>query len=311
MQIDKAHHLNVILHDKQEAFISPSKIPVKKSRKMKAKGVKIKRPHPEIVIDKEAGLVFNSEAELYEHFQPQVEALEKEYHDHVKDDDISDAEVEALADILDLTLDEPAEIWYDDKTFSQFPIFHFIRPVEELNGFHVVVAYVSSEDEPTFIFLHFVTRDLEMVARFRRGDLIYDRAFEEVGFGAIEGDSLSEGDPMSVGLFISMLKVRAESDIAFDKFKALGEECREETIERADEIWRNHDMDGNVLVTFIKEFPDHLIKDLNYIAIAQEDSGSQMHSLLFSFPTNDEHLVDRYRHGENLQAEEVSQESSH
>lgn len=32
---------------------------------------------------------------------------------------------------------------------------------------------------------------------------------------------------------------------------------------------------------------------------------------MFSFPTNDESLVDRYRHGENLHAEEVVQESSH
>lgn len=278
---------------------------------MKAKGVRIKRAKPQIVIDKEAGLVFNSETELYDHFHEQVESLEKEYNDNVKADDIAPDEIQDLGDILDQTLDEPAEIWYDEATFKQNAIFHFIRPVEEHNAYHVAVAYVSSEDEPTFIFLHFITRDLEMVARFRRGDLIYDRAFEEVGFGAIDGDSLSEGDPMSVGLFISMLKVRAETDVPFEKFRDLGKECREETIEHADEIWRNHDMHGNTLVTFIKEFHDHEIKDLKYLAVAQEDGNSQTHTLLFSFPTNDEHLVDRYRHGENLQADEVSQESSH
>jgi hypothetical protein len=36
-----------------------------------------------------------------------------------------------------------------------------------------------------------------------------------------------------------------------------------------------------------------------------------VHSLLFSFPTSDTYLLDRYRQGENLQAEEVVQESSH
>ena len=35
-----------------------------------------------------------------------------------------------------------------------------------------------------------MTRDLDLVGHYRRGDLVYDKAFEEVGFGALEGDSL-------------------------------------------------------------------------------------------------------------------------
>ena len=48
-----------------------------------------------------------------------------------------------------------------------------------------------------------------------------------------------------------------------------------------------------------------------YISVTLEDSGTNSHALLFSFPTNDESLVERYRHRENLQADEVIQESSH
>jgi hypothetical protein len=152
---------------------------------------------------------------------------------------------------------------------------------------------------------------LDLIGHYRRGDLVYDRAFEEVGFGALEGDSLAEGDPMAIGLFLSMLKLRSEGDVAFEKFQELGAECREETIETADEIWRSNDLQGNTLVTFIKEFPDHGIKDLTYVAVTQEDTENSVHSLLFSFPTTDSNLVDRYRHGENLQTDDVSQESSH
>jgi hypothetical protein len=278
---------------------------------MKAKGVRIRRKLPEIVIDRQAGLVFNNEKELYDHFKPQIEALEKEHQSWRRADDLSDEDSQNLGDQLDLTLDEPAEIWYDEKTFPDFPIFHFLRPIDEANAFHVAVTYVSSDDEPTFIFLHFVTRDLELASRYRRGDLVYDRAFEEVGFGALEGDSLSEGDPMAIGLFISMLKLRGDTDVPFEKFQPVGQECREETIENADEIWRTNDLNGNTLVTFIKEFPDHEIRDLSYVAVTQEDEQSSVHSLLFSFPTTDSNLLDRYRHGENLQADEVSQESSH
>jgi hypothetical protein len=42
-----------------------------------------------------------------------------------------------------------------------------------------------------------------------------------------------------------------------------------------------------------------------------EDTPSSSHALLFSFPTTDENLIGRYRHGENMQAEEVVQEASH
>lgn len=271
----------------------------------------MRRRRPEIVIDRDAGLVFHSEKDLYAFFDPQISQLEEEYQKLAPANDIDEDEVGDTGEILDTTLDEPAEIWHDDKTFKDYPIFHFIRPVEELNAFHVAVTYVSSDDEPTFIFLHFITRDLDLVGKYRRGDLVYDRTFEEVGFGALEGDALSEGDPMAMGLFLSMLKLRAETDVAFDQFQKVGEECREETIEAADEIWRSNDLRGNTLVTFIKEFPDHELKDLTYVAVTQEDESNQVHALLFSFPTTDSTLVDRYRHGDNLQAEEVSQESSH
>ncbi len=294
--------------------MAKSKVPSRKPKAVKNKKLRLRRKknQPEqIVIDRELGLIFNSEEELYTHFKTQIDQLEQEYESVHTQDDFKDEEILDLETQLDKTLDEPAEIWHDDKTFKEFPIFHFIRPIDDMNAFHVAVTYVSSDDEPTFIFFHFLTRDLHLVEKFRRGDLVYDRAFEEVGFGAIEGDSLSEGDPLSIGLFIAMLKVRGETDIPYEKFQELGAELREETIEHADEIWRAADMNGHNVVNFIKEYPDHIIPNLYYVGSTLEDASSQMHTLLFSFPTNDESLVDRYRQGDNLQAEEVVQESSH
>lgn len=287
----------------------------KGSAKARARSRKKIRPRKssksEIVIDRSAGMVFKDEKELLEFFRSQIEKLETDHQEWVKKNVEMTGLVDSVETELDLTLEEPQEIWHDPKTFAEFPIFHFIRPIEDVEAFQVVTTYVSAEDEPTFIFLHFVTKNLDLVNRYRRGELIYDRAFEEVGFGALEGDALSEGDPLAMGLFISMLKVRAEKDLAYEKFQDLGGEFREETIENADEIWRHADLTGNQIVTFIKEFSDHDIRDVHYIAVTQEDPVSKVHSLLFSFPTSDLSLVDRYRHGENLQAEEVTQESSH
>ena len=294
--------------------MSRTKVPSHKPRPVKKRNLRLRRSKTapaKIVIDEAQGLVFSSEKDLFAHFNKQIEALDAEYLAAKPAEDIDEATVPNLEDELDHTLDEPAEIWHDAVTFKEFPIFHFIRPLESVSAYHVAVAYVSSEDEPTFIFLHFVTRSLTLVEHFRRGDLVYDRAFEEIGFGAIDGDALSEGDPLAMGLFISMLKVRADKDVPYEKFQELGNGLREDTIENADEIWRNIDLNGNQLVTFIKEAPDHDIKDLYYVVVTQQDPTTNVHSLLFSFPTTDSSLVDRYRHGENLQADEVVQESSH
>lgn len=296
---------------------SRSRVRSKKPKALKKKGLglRAKGKNPEIVIDRKSNLVFKTEKELFAFFQPQIDILEDEYDEWSKaeglDQEIANTKGFSVEDELERSLEEPQEIWHDPKTFKEFPIFHFIRPIEEIDCFHVTITYISSDDEPTFIFLHFFTRDLELIARYRRGELIYDRAFEEVGFGALEGDSLSEGDPLAMGLFISMLKVRSDKDVPHDEFPAMGEQFREETIEQADEIWKHTDISGNHIVTFIKEFPDSGVPELNYIAVTQEDPNSKVHSLLFSFPTSDSSLIDRYRQGENLQAEEVVQESSH
>ncbi len=298
----------------KEYLIAKSKYsPKKGDKKVKVK-VKVKQSkpkEPEIVIDRDAGLVFQSEKQMFAFFEPQIQQVEKEFLALKKKDDIAEDEIKDIESELDLTLEHPAEIWYDEKTLKEYPIFHFIRPLDNYDCFHIACAYVSSEDEPTFVFLHFVTKDLQLLDQYRRGDLVYDRAFEEIEFGMLEGDALSEGDPIAMGLFLAMLKIRGDKDIPFDKFKELGAIHREETIEQADEIWRNNDMRGNTFVTFIKEFSDIEVKDLFYVAITHEDSNTNVHSLMFSFPTNDETLVDRYRHGENLQADEVVQESSH
>ena len=293
--------------------MAKSKVNTKKPKSLKKKGLRIRRKtKPEsIVIDQDAGMVFSSETELLKFFKPQIEFLEKEYYKIHPNGDDAENKIDDIEDELELTLDEPTEIWHDRHTFKEFPIFYFFRDIEGSDSVHIGLCYVNRADEPTFVFLHFITANEKTMDYYRRGELVYDRSFEEVEFGAIEGDALTEGDPLAIGLFISMLKVRSEKDLSQDKFKDIGYELREATIEEADEIWRNTDLNGNLLVTFIRSFPEHETSDMHYIAVTQEDPNSHVHSLLFSFPTSDPTLVDRYRRGENLQAEEVVQESSH
>ena len=265
-----------------------------------------------IVIDEPRGLVFSTEDELYDHFLPQIQALEKEYFSSRNNDDIQEKEFVRYEELLNQVLDDPDEIWEDATTIHGFRVRtyvgHYTSPEAE-SVYYVALAYATKE-VPSFVYLHFPSHDLALVDNFRRGNLIYDRVLKEVENGAVEGDALSEGDDLAVGLYRAMLTLRSDKDIGEPKFKKY-ETLRETTIEDADEIWRSVDLAGNILVTFIKDFPDEGREGLNYVVVTIEDTPSSSHALLFSFPTCDVNLIDRYRHGENLQAEEVVQEASH
>ena len=264
----------------------------------------------QIVIDEAHGLVFQSEDELYDHFLPQIQSLEKEYFSMRSNDDIQEKDFAEYEGLLNQVLDDPDEIWEDATSIHGFKVRtyvgHFTSGDESI--YYVALAYATG-DVPSFVFLHYPSHDLDLVDRFRRGNLIYDRVIKEVSKGAVEGDALSEGDDLAVGLYRAMLSLRGDKDVPEADFKSF-EKNRETAIEEAEEIWRSVDLSGNVLVTFIRDFPDDK-PDLHYVVVTIEDTASSSHALLFSFPTTDLNLVDRYRHGENLQAEEVVQEASH
>jgi hypothetical protein len=277
----------------------------------KRKPARKTRLHQPIIIDEAKGLVFETEEDLYQHFHPQIQALEKEYIRTRASSDIPDKEFSHYEPLLSKVLDDPDEVWEDNRTVAGQTVYNYVGHYlyEDKPVYYVAVAHLT-DDTPSFIYLHFPSTNLTLIERFRRGQLVYDRVIKEVEKGAVEGDALSEGDDLAVGLYKAMLKLRGDKDIAEDDFKNY-ENYREETIEEADEIWRTTDLSGNVLVSFIKDCADPESLDLHYIVVTIEDTPSNSHALLFSFPTRDRNLVDRYRHGENLHAEEITQEASH
>jgi phage-Barnase-EndoU-ColicinE5/D-RelE like nuclease2 len=259
-----------------------------------------------IVIDESEGLVFQSEQELYSHFEEEIQVLENEFFALRGKEDINEHEFSHYDGQLERLLDDPDEVWEDKETLTGKRMFIYIRGFDK-DLQHVAACYLT-ESTPSFVYLHFPTNDLDLVERYRRGQLVFERSQSDVALGAIDGDALHEGDDLAEGLYKAMLLLRSDKDLPEDEFHGYSD-CREVTLEDADEIWRSSDSLGNVLVSFIKEFGDD--DEFMYIVVTVEDAPSGSHALLFSFPTRDKGLVDRYRHGENLQAEEVVQESSH
>ena len=277
-----------------------------------------------IVIDESEGLVFSSEEELYNHFVKEISSLEQEFFKLRRESmDISEDDFSRFEKNLSPTLEDPDEVWEDKESIPGKVLMIYLKEFpEQIAGedgelpkkddflFHVAICYLTA-NVPSFVYLHFPSKDIDLVEQYCRGELVYDRSLRDVPAGAIEGDALAEGDDLATGLYDSMLKVRAEKDIEEEEFAEYAH-LREESVEEADEIWRAADSMGNILVTFVKECPDELEdEDLWYVVVTVEDQPSSSHALLFSFPTTDRSLVDRYRHGENLQADEVVQESSH
>ena len=267
-----------------------------------------------IIIDEKQGLIFENEKTMFGYFSVAIKDYENKYQSLYQEKlDFSVDEQTELEYLLEDTLDDPDEIWVDEGSFEDLKVHTLIKTIETVqHTFHyVAVVYINTEENyPTFVFMHFPTKNLEMLESFREVEIVFHRKLEAIEFAAIDGDSLLEGDYLAIGLLEAMIKIRSEKDIATDKFQDYAE-LRESTIDAPDEIWRKVDSTGHVLVSFVKEFPDQGVEDLHYLVITEEDSESQINTLLFSFPTNDITLVDRYRQGENLEAEEVSTESSH
>lgn len=292
-----------------------------KSAKKKMTGENIVLKEEPIIIDQSAGLVFSSEKDLYEHFLGHIEELEKEFFSSRSADDIPEKDFVDFEKSLTVTLEDPDEVWEDDQTIPEQFLYIYIRNMNAHEGeevdeedraealYHIAICYVT-EDMPSFVYLHFPTNDLELVKSYRRGEHIFDRSMRDVPLGALDGDALNEGDELAYGLYDAMLMLRSENDIPENRFPEFYE-LREPAIEEADEIWRSADSMGNILVSFVREFDSPEYENLYYIVVTIEDSPSNSHALLFSFPTTDQTLVGRYRHGENLQAEEVVQEASH
>jgi hypothetical protein len=265
----------------------------------------------DIIIDEEKGLSFKSEEELYQFFQPHIEKLEVEYEKFYRPNkDFQQDSYEEYEDQLLELLSEPDQIYEDEYRLPGFPIKQYVKQFDhpETGVYHYVALVYLAVDTPTFVFLHFPTKDPQLLNNYTKGQLFYDK--EKGELEVEEVDALTEGDELAVGLYNAMLTLRSDTDIPTYNFQDYMH-MRSEAIEEADEIWRTTDYQGNVLVNFIKDFTESEDK-LYYISVAVEDSASDSHFLLFSFPTKDDSLIDRYRHGENLQDDEpMSDDENH
>ncbi len=269
------------------------------------------KPTKNIIIDD--GLSFSGEDELLAYFKEEIIYFEEEYKKVKSKLDIEEQDLSELEHFLDNTLESPDEVWLDDSSLSGKIFYNHLKKIihKDTELFYVAITYHDAKDDPTFIYFHLATVSEKIYKKYRRGERIYHHSLKDVQEGILDGDALSEGEPVALGLYKAMMTLRGDEDIPEADFKKYAD-LREKTIYEPDEIWKNKDHPPESFVYFIREFNDiDGIKDLYYVVATIEEEEADSHALLFSFPTKDSSLLSRYRQGENLTTEEVEQESSH
>jgi hypothetical protein len=270
---------------------------------------KLKKTETEFfVVDENKKLTFKSEEEVLLHFRDHIEVLEDELVAHKKDTDVESDVLSRLPNCLELTLGDPKEVWLDRSTLPEVALRIYFRDFElDKKKICVLALAYTSQGKPTFIYLYFPTQDEELIERYRRGLLIFKGSLEKTLFTS--GDALSEGDILAGGLYDAMTKVRSSHDIPEEDFSSYID-YRDVALETPDEVYRYTDSRGHVIVHFIKEFSKQ-DQHFFYLVVTSEENLSESHFLLFSFPTKDASLVDRFRHGESLHTDDFVKADSH
>lgn len=211
--------------------------------------------------------------------------------------DVSESDFPAYESYAPLCLADPDEIWVDTTELGEQITIFLANFTNEGGKFTYLVMGFCMDLEPTYILLSFPTRDKKLVEEFRRGERVERLpASEELAEPEVS-PMLSEDFLARQGNAIEeeMLRHRSKNDIPAEDFEEYGHYL-EQTIENPDEVWELQDDSGSTLLTLIAQQEESLF----YLVICTSEQGSEGQEswrVIYSFPTNDQALVQRYRRG--------------
>ncbi|MEW6055971.1 MAG: hypothetical protein AB1540_05090 [Bdellovibrionota bacterium] len=288
-----------------------------------------------LFVEKEIGRCFCTETCIQDYFQPTIDSMEEELAKLRSNSDLRAREPKDLAHYRGLTLGDPDEIWVQELESGE-KHFTFISQFRHGEGqrFSCIAVCLAIEGIPSFVFLAFLTKDDDLVDAYRRGvDMRLHEPSSSYDFGSseqarpaeptqpsLEGDTIENiesGERPGLSEHATTFanwysEGRRSSDIpreAFEKF----EPFIEPVIDDPDEIWNFVDDEKNEWCTFIAKFriddPDQRLGE------DEEEGGGQSNQLdsftmivvcdkktlevVFSVPTTDPTLVQRFRKGIN------------
>jgi hypothetical protein len=257
-------------------------------------GKKIVDDEKALLIDDHNDLIFCDENCVREFFEAEIDALEVEMESIRTPGDIPLPEFPQYEHFLPLLLNQPDEVWEVQTNEEQAPLSFYIGEFFYNNDtIYYVAAVYRADDRPSFVYMHFPTKDINLADQYRRGEMIFgsenaDEVFE---------DEITESN-ISIELYNEMLEYRSEADIDPEDFTAYGD-LKLSTVEHPEEIWRRIDDSGNTFIVYIAQYQREN-ENIGYVVVAVEDEISDSAIPVFGFPTIDQKLLDRFRTGEMI-----------
>lgn len=250
-----------------------------------------------VYVEESANRYFCSEKCIRAYYDPMSEHYRKQMLDIRDPHDISEADFAEYESYAPLCLSNPDEEWVDTTEFGETITYFLSNFTNEGGKFTYIVACFCLEDEPTYILLSFPTRDKKLAEEFRRGEKIERKDDdEEPGEPEISSPVLTEDFLARQGNAIEeeMLRHRDPTDVPKEEFEEYVH-LVDQTIENPDEVWELQDEGDNPILTLISQHEE----SLHYVVICTFDATQTQESwrVIYSFPTRDPALVQRYRRG--------------
>lgn len=280
-----------------------------------------------LFVEEEVGRVFCSEACIVTHFTPEIEKLEREYGRNVTPQDLTGDQREKFAHLRWMTIEDPSEIWAERLPSGdlRYTLVGEYKPETEGGSgpqrvFGVAICLMLRE-EPSFLFLAFVTQDRHLVDVFRRGEKLkriqessseddpetQAKSNEAKASEARTSDRLAEPWTEADSVRAQLTKNRKDSDIPVEDF-GFYQNCLEETLQEPTELWSFLPKAAKRVYHFIRRYEHD--QPYWYVVIARDTTDESQIEIVDAFPTRDETLVRACRHGkkENLNSSEEAEE---
>lgn len=275
-----------------------------------------------LYVEEEVGRIFCSEDCISSYFHPEIERLEKKYHNLLSPSDLSGEERDSLNHLRWVTLQEPDEIWRE-KTVTgdyRYTLISEFQPSARKIWYVCICLFLKGE--PSFLFLGFPSRSAAMVGHYRKGERVeWAKATgkdpgqkgpkKQVTSNSTAPQSASESPTDRLAdewtedetIRAEQIASRRADDIDPSLFDQFGKEAQQ-TLDEPSELWiYRQDEISPVVYQFIKHYPDSSAADVEkepfwYVIIAKEVEGEEHIEVLDAFPTRDIEMVNRYRRGE-------------
>lgn len=255
-----------------------------------------------LFVEEDVGRIFCSEDCITQHFQSDIDVIEKEYFKYRPKDDLSPDEREQFAHLRWITIQEPDEIWQEKRSSGDYRYTLISQFKPGAKSVWCVCICLFLRGEPSFLYMAFPTRSKTLVERFRKGKQV-ER--EEIGTEpapeseeAEATDGLASGWSQSETLRAEIHRTRDATDIPSEEF-GLYENLLEKTLEAPDELWvlESEDDGEPDRYHFIKYFPDEESGPVHYIVVAQESEQSESLEVVEQIPTRNPATAQQFRKG--------------